>query len=130
MHSHYQSSNCHMLTVAAFDAGRHVRYATKPTVHRRRLKERDKRNDNSYIFDYDDALLCDLVSDDVEYVMTPDNAVLHLSITANIWIIRLYTSNSSSDLCRLHSSHTERVYAQTGNDKLFKGILHIIEPEG
>lgn len=53
----------------------------------------------SHLFDYDDSLLCGLVSDDVEYVMTTDYAVLHLGVTPDIWIISLDAADGALDFC-------------------------------
>lgn len=64
------------------------------------------------LFDYDDSLLCGLVSDNVEYVMTTDDTVLHLSVTPNIRIIGLNSADGTSDLCGLHSSHTKGIYTR------------------
>lgn len=61
------------------------------------------------LFDYDDSLLCVLVSDDVEYVVSPNNTVLHLSITADVGIVRLNTTNGATDLCGLCSSHSKGI---------------------
>lgn len=64
----------------------------------------------SHLFDYDDSLLCGLVSDDVEYVMTTDYAVLHLGVTPDIWIISLDAADGALDFCRLQSGHTKGIY--------------------
>lgn len=40
-----------------------------------------------YLFDDDDALLCRLVGDDVENVVTSDDGVLHLCVTPTVWIL-------------------------------------------
>lgn len=68
------------------------------------LREREEN-----LCDYDDSLLCGLVSDNVEYVMTADDTVLHLSITPNIRIIGLNAADGTSDLCGLRSGHTKGI---------------------
>lgn len=65
-----------------------------------------------YPFDNDNSLLRGLVSDDVEYVVTPDNAVLHLSVAPNIRIICLDAADGASDVCRLRSGHTKGIYTR------------------
>lgn len=80
-------------------------------VHKKKRKGKGNEEQKiSYPFDYNDSLLCGLVSNDVEYVMTTDDTVLHLSITPNVWIISLNPTYGTSDLCRLHSRHTEGIY--------------------
>lgn len=76
-------------------------------AHKRKEKPGTKR---SHLFDYDDSLLCGLVSDNVEYVMTPDDTVLHLCIAPDVGIIGLDTSDGTSNLCRLHGTQPEGIY--------------------
>lgn len=50
------------------------------------------------LFDYDDSLLCGLVRDDVEHVMTANDAVLHLCIPSDVWVLRLDSTDGASNL--------------------------------
>lgn len=93
--------------MAEFDAGCRLQSMTHKVKYIKDGYEGKRGTKISYLLDYDDSLLCGLVSDDVEHVVTADDAVLHLGVAADIWIISLNTSYGASDLCRLHSSHTE-----------------------
>lgn len=68
-------------------------------------KNRTGRN----LFDYDDSLLCGLVCDNVEHVVTANDAVLHLCIASDVWVLRLDSTNGTSHLYGLQRCHAERI---------------------
>lgn len=61
------------------------------------------------LFDYDDSLLCVWVRDDVEHVVTTNDAVLHLCIASDIRIFGLDSADGASNLYRLQARHSERI---------------------
>lgn len=63
----------------------------------------------SHLFDYDDSLLGGLVGYNVEYVVSADDAIFHLSIATNIWIVGFNATDRTSDLRRLRSGHPEGI---------------------
>lgn len=64
---------------------------------------------HQYLFNYDDSFLCGLVSDDVERVVTANDAILHLSVKARVGIVSLDASNGTTYLGRLHGGDPEGI---------------------
>lgn len=87
-----------------------MKHDSSKSITQGERRERGAREEGEgNLFDHDDSLLCGLVRDDVEYVVTSDDAVLHLSIPPNIRIIGLNAADGSSDLCGLGGDHTEGI---------------------
>lgn len=68
-----------------------------------------KHKNGRNLFDYDDSLLCGLVRDDVEHIVTANDAVLHLCVASDVWVLRLDSTNGASNLYGLQRCHAERI---------------------
>lgn len=63
----------------------------------------------SNLFDYNDSLLCALIRDNVEHVMTANDAILHLCVGSYIRILCLDSADGTSNLYGLQGCYAERI---------------------
>lgn len=71
----------------------------------------------AYLFYPDNALLCVLVGDDSEHILSVsvDDAIMHLSIPPHVRIVSLDPTYGCSYFSRLQSAQTKRIWGEEEN---------------